>query len=131
MTEPMTEPLLALQGVTTCHGNIAVLHDVDIAVPKGEIVTLIGANGAGKSTLMMTIFGNPRARQGRILFDGQDITELPTHQIARLGLAQSPEGRRIFSRMTVAENLRLGAPSSPGMPTSTPSSSMSPRSSRA
>ena len=104
----MTEPLLALQGVTTCHGNIAVLHDIDIAVPKGEIVTLIGANGAGKSTLMMTIFGNPRARQGRIVFDGQDITELPTHQIARLGIAQSPEGRRIFSRMTVAENLRLG-----------------------
>jgi len=108
MTEPVTEPLLALQGVTTCHGNIAVLHDIDIAVPKGEIVTLIGANGAGKSTLMMTIFGNPRARQGRIVFDGQDITELPTHQIARLGIAQSPEGRRIFSRMTVAENLRLG-----------------------
>jgi branched-chain amino acid transport system ATP-binding protein len=108
MTEPMTEPLLALQGVTTCHGNIAVLHDIDIAVPKGEIVTLIGANGAGKSTLMMTIFGNPRARQGRIVFDGRDITELPTHQIARLGIAQSPEGRRIFSRMTVAENLRLG-----------------------
>jgi branched-chain amino acid transport system ATP-binding protein len=109
MTEPMTEPLLALQGVTTCHGNLAVLHDIDIAVPKGEIVTLIGANGAGKSTLMMTIFGNPSARQGRIVFDGQDITELPTHQIARLGIAQSPEGRRIFSRMTVAENLRLGA----------------------
>jgi branched-chain amino acid transport system ATP-binding protein len=108
MTEPVTEPLLALQGVTTCHGNIAVLHDIDIAVPKGEIVTLIGANGAGKSTLMMTIFGNPRARQGRIVFNGQDITELPTHQIARLGIAQSPEGRRIFSRMTVAENLRLG-----------------------
>ena len=104
----MTEPLLALQGVTTCHGNLAVLHDIDIAVPKGEIVTLIGANGAGKSTLMMTIFGNPRARQGRIVFDGQDITQLPTHQIARLGIAQSPEGRRIFSRMTVAENLRLG-----------------------
>ncbi|MGZ5852348.1 MAG: ABC transporter ATP-binding protein [Hyphomicrobium sp.] len=108
MTEPMTEPLLALQGVTTCHGNLAVLRDIDIAVPKGEIVTLIGANGAGKSTLMMTIFGNPRARQGRIVFDGQDITQLPTHQIARLGIAQSPEGRRIFSRMTVAENLRLG-----------------------
>ena len=97
----MTEPLLAIEGVTACHGNIAVLHDIDIAVPKGEIVTLIGANGAGKSTLMMTIFGNP--------FDGQDITQLPTHQIARLGLAQAPEGRRIFSRMTVAENLRLGA----------------------
>ncbi len=105
----MTAPLLELERVTSCYGNIAVLHDIDIAVPKGEIVTLIGANGAGKSTLMMTIFGNPRAREGRIVFDGRDITELPTHQIARLGLAQSPEGRRIFSRMTVAENLRLGA----------------------
>ncbi len=105
----MTAPLLALEGVTACHGNIAVLHDIEIAVPNGEIVTLIGANGAGKSTLMMTIFGNPRARQGRILFNGQDITQLPTHQIARLGIAQAPEGRRIFSRMTVAENLRLGA----------------------
>jgi len=105
----VTAPLLALEGVTACHGNIAVLHDIEIAVPKGEIVTLIGANGAGKSTLMMTIFGMPRARQGRILFNGQDITQLPTHQIARLGIAQAPEGRRIFSRMTVAENLRLGA----------------------
>jgi len=98
-----------LERVTACHGNIAVLHDIDIAVGQGEIVTLIGANGAGKSTLMMTIFGNPRARTGRILFDGRDITQLPTHQIARLGIAQAPEGRRIFSRMTVAENLRLGA----------------------
>jgi branched-chain amino acid transport system ATP-binding protein len=105
----MTSPMLALERVTACHGNIAVLHDIDIAVGQGEIVTLIGANGAGKSTLMMTIFGNPRARTGRILFDGRDITQLPTHQIARLGIAQAPEGRRIFSRMTVAENLRLGA----------------------
>jgi branched-chain amino acid transport system ATP-binding protein len=105
----VTEPLLALERVTACHGNIAVLHDIDLSVAKGEIVTLIGANGAGKSTLMMTIFGNPRARAGRIVFEGRDITELPTHQIARLGIAQSPEGRRIFSRMTVAENLRLGA----------------------
>jgi len=105
----VTEPLLALERVTARHGNIAVLHDIDLSVAKGEIVTLIGANGAGKSTLMMTIFGNPRARAGRIVFEGRDITELPTHQIARLGIAQSPEGRRIFSRMTVAENLRLGA----------------------
>jgi len=102
-------PLLALEGVTACYGNILVLRDINIAVPKGEIVSLIGANGAGKSTLMMTIFGNPRARQGRIVFDGQDITQLPTHQVARLGIALSPEGRRIFSRMTVAENLQLGA----------------------
>ena len=105
----MNAPLLALEGVTACYGNILVLRDINIAVPKGEIVSLIGANGAGKSTLMMTIFGNPRARQGRIVFDGQDITQLPTHQVARLGIALSPEGRRIFSRMTVAENLRLGA----------------------
>ena len=105
---PMSAPLLSLERVTACYGNIAALHGVDITVPRGEIVTLIGANGAGKSTLMMTIFGNPRAREGRILFDGQDITALPTHQIARLGVAVSPEGRRIFARMTVEENLRLG-----------------------
>ena len=101
--------LLSLQGVTASYGNINALHDVSIEVPAGEIVTIIGANGAGKSTLMMTIFGNPRARTGRIVFDGQDITQLPTHEIARLGLALSPEGRRIFGRMTVEENLRMGA----------------------
>ena len=105
----MNPPLLALERITACYGNILALRDVDITVPAGEIVTLIGANGAGKSTLMMTIFGNPRARSGRVLFEGRDITALPTHEIARLGLAQSPEGRRIFSRMTVEENLRLGA----------------------
>jgi branched-chain amino acid transport system ATP-binding protein len=105
----MSTPLLSLERVTTCYGNIHALRDVDVTVPKGEIVTLIGANGAGKTTLMMTIFGNPRARDGRIVFDGQDITGLPTHEIARLGIAQSPEGRRIFPRMTVAENLRMGA----------------------
>jgi branched-chain amino acid transport system ATP-binding protein len=104
----MSAPLLSLEQVTACYGNIAALRGVDVTVGRGEIVTLIGANGAGKSTLMMTIFGNPRAREGRIMFDGQDITALPTHQIARLGIAQSPEGRRIFSRMTVEENLRLG-----------------------
>jgi branched-chain amino acid transport system ATP-binding protein len=101
--------LLSLQGVTACYGNINALHDVSIDVPAGEIVTLIGANGAGKSTLMMTIFGNPRARTGSVTFDGRDITQMPTHEIARLGLALSPEGRRIFGRMTVEENLRMGA----------------------
>ena len=75
----------------------------------GEIVTLIGANGAGKSTLMMTIFGAPRARDGRITYAGTDITRMPTHEIARLRIAQSPEGRRIFPRMTVLENLQMGA----------------------
>ncbi|HEY8248655.1 MAG TPA: ABC transporter ATP-binding protein [Hyphomicrobium sp.] len=104
-----TPSLLSVQGITACYGNIIALHDVSIEVPAGEIVTLIGANGAGKSTLMMTIFGNPRARQGGVVFDGQDITQMPTHEIARLGLALSPEGRRIFGRMTVEENLRMGA----------------------
>jgi branched-chain amino acid transport system ATP-binding protein len=78
-------------------------------VNAGEIVTMIGANGAGKSTLIMTICGKPHASEGAIVFDGRDITKLPTHEIARLKLAQSPEGRRIFSRMTVLENLQMGA----------------------
>jgi branched-chain amino acid transport system ATP-binding protein len=101
--------LLAVRGIKTYYGNIIALKGVDIDVADGEIVTLIGANGAGKSTLMMTIFGKPRAREGSIVFDGQDITKLPTHEIARLRIAQSPEGRRIFSRMTVLENLQMGA----------------------
>jgi ABC-type branched-subunit amino acid transport system ATPase component len=78
-------------------------------VQVGEVVTLIGANGAGKSTLMMSIFGQPRASGGRIVFNGEDITQLPTHEIARRGIALVPEGRRIFSRMTVMENLQMGA----------------------
>ena len=85
------------------------LKGVALDVHEGEIVTLIGANGAGKSTLMMTIFGNPRAREGRIFYRGRDITELPTHEIARMRIAQAPEGRRIFPRMTVRENLQMGA----------------------
>ena len=102
-------PLLQLRGIETFYGKIQALRGVDIDVNKGEIVTLIGANGAGKSTTMMTIFGAPRARHGRITFDGRDITNLPTHMIARLSIAQSPEGRRIFPRMTVFENLQMGA----------------------
>ena len=105
----MTASLLSVRGVTACYGKIVALRNVDIDVADGEIVTLIGANGAGKSTLMMTIFGNPRAREGSIVFDGRDITKLPTHEIARLRIAQAPEGRRIFSRMTVMENLQMGA----------------------
>ena len=101
--------LLSLRGVKAYYGNIIALRGVDIDVNEGEIVTLIGANGAGKSTLMMTIFGNPRARGGNIVFHGRDITALPTHEIARLHIAQSPEGRRIFARMTVMENLQMGA----------------------
>jgi branched-chain amino acid transport system ATP-binding protein len=102
-------PLLSVRGVKTFYGRVMALKGVDLDVYPGEIVTLIGANGAGKSTLMMTVCGNPRAREGVITFDGQDITRLPTHEIARLKLAQSPEGRRIFSRMTVLENLQMGA----------------------
>jgi branched-chain amino acid transport system ATP-binding protein len=105
----MTQPLLTVRGVKTYYGNILALKGVDVDVADGEIVTLIGANGAGKSTLMMTICGNPRAREGSIVFDGHDITQLPTHEIARLRIAQAPEGRRIFSRMTVLENLQMGA----------------------
>jgi branched-chain amino acid transport system ATP-binding protein len=105
----MSEPLLLLRGVKAYYGNVAALKGVDVDVHDGEIVALIGANGAGKSTLMMTVFGNPRAREGSIRFAGRDITALPTHEIARLRIAQSPEGRRIFARMTVLENLQIGA----------------------
>ena len=108
-TAAPARPLLAVRGVRTFYGNIIALRGVDIEVNEGEIVTLIGANGAGKSTLMMTIFGNPRASEGRVIYDGRDITDFPTHEIARLKIAQSPEGRRIFSRMTVLENLQMGA----------------------
>ncbi len=105
----MTSPLLAVRGVTTYYGRVQALKGVDIDVNDGEIATLIGANGAGKSTLMMTICGDPPARAGSITFAGEDITRLPTHEIARRKLAQAPEGRRIFSRMTVLENLQMGA----------------------
>ena len=108
MTAP-GEPLLSLRGVKAYYGNVAALKGVDVDVNEGEIVALIGANGAGKSTLMMTVFGNPRAREGEIRFAGRDITALPAHEVARLRIAQSPEGRRIFSRMTVMENLQIGA----------------------
>jgi branched-chain amino acid transport system ATP-binding protein len=107
MTSPT--PLLCVRGVKTFYGRVMALKGVDLDVNEGEIVTLIGANGAGKSTLMMTICGNPRAREGTIAFAGCDITHLPTHAIAQLRLAQSPEGRRIFPRMTVLENLQMGA----------------------
>jgi branched-chain amino acid transport system ATP-binding protein len=105
----MTAPLLTIRGVKTFYGRVMALKGVDLEVNEGEIVTLIGANGAGKSTLMMTVCGNPRAREGTINFAGHDITRLPTHEIARLKLAQAPEGRRIFPRMTVLENLQMGA----------------------
>ncbi|MET0746554.1 MAG: ABC transporter ATP-binding protein [Rhizobium sp.] len=104
-----TQPLLQVQAVETYYGNIRALDGVDVHVNSGEIVSLIGANGAGKSTLMMTICGSPQARAGAIIYEGRDITKLPMHEIARLRIAQSPEGRRIFPRMTVMENLQMGA----------------------
>lgn len=105
----MTDALLKVEGVETYYGNIRALGGVDVEVGRGEIVCLIGANGAGKSTLMMTVCGSPQARSGRVLFEGDDITRMPTHLIARRRIAQSPEGRRIFQRMTVLENLQMGA----------------------
>jgi branched-chain amino acid transport system ATP-binding protein len=104
----MSEPLLSLRGVKAYYGSVIALKGVDVDVNEGEIVALIGANGAGKSTLMMTVFGSPRAREGQIRFAGRDITALPAHEVAKLRIAQSPEGRRIFPRMTVMENLQIG-----------------------
>jgi branched-chain amino acid transport system ATP-binding protein len=109
VTASSAAPLLAIRSLRAAYGKIEALKGVDLDIKAGEIVALIGANGAGKSTLMMTIFGKPRARAGSIQFDGRDITEVPTHEIARLHIAQAPEGRRIFPRMSVAENLQMGA----------------------
>jgi branched-chain amino acid transport system ATP-binding protein len=109
MTTAAASPLLAIRGLRAAYGKIEALKGVDLEIAPGEIVALIGANGAGKSTLMMSIFGRPKAKAGRVLFDGRDITAVPTHEIARLRIAQSPEGRRIFPRMSVAENLQMGA----------------------
>jgi branched-chain amino acid transport system ATP-binding protein len=105
----VSAPLLSVEGVKTYYGKIIALRGVDVEVHPGEIVALIGANGAGKSTLIMTICGTPRAREGRIVFDGTDITDLPTHEIMQMSISQAPEGRRIFPRMTVLENLQMGA----------------------
>lgn len=101
--------MLTVRGVHTFYGNIEALRGVDLDVAAGEIVSLIGANGAGKSTLLMTICGNPRAARGTISFEGEDITHEETYRIVRRGIAQAPEGRRIFPHMTVIENLQLGA----------------------
>ena len=101
--------LLEIAGVRSAYGNIEALKGVDLEVEAGEIVTLIGANGAGKSTLLMTICGRPRATRGSITFAGADITALPTYEIMRRGVAHAPEGRRIFPRMSVLENLQMGA----------------------
>jgi branched-chain amino acid transport system ATP-binding protein len=100
--------VLKLENVHTYYGAIQALDDVSVEVNQGEIVTLIGCNGAGKTTLLMTVCGSPRAKSGRITFEGQDISAADTHAIMRLGIAISPEGRRIFSDLTVTENLQMG-----------------------
>lgn len=109
----MGDALLTVAGVRTFYGHIEAVRGVELEVRSGEIVTLIGANGAGKSTLLMTICGSPKAAAGEIVFDGAEITRLSTHEIIRKGIAQAPEGRRIFPRMTVVENLQLGATTAP------------------
>lgn len=101
--------MLTVSNVRAFYGHIEALKGVDLEVKRGEIVALIGANGAGKSTLLMTICGRMQAKSGLIAFEARDITRKSTHEIIRMGVAQSPEGRRIFPRMTVFENLQLGA----------------------
>ena len=103
--------MLTINNVETFYGNIQALRGVNVKVNSGEIVTLIGSNGAGKSTLLMTISGVNKAAAGEIVFDEKNIENLPAHDIVNLGISQVPEGRRIFSRLTVEDNLRLGASS--------------------
>lgn len=109
----MIPPLLQLNDVYTAYGNVEALRGVSVEVGRGQIVTLIGANGAGKTTMLMTICGQPHPRRGQVLFDGQDIGRCSTNQIVASGIAHSPEGRRIFPRMTVIENLLIGATVAP------------------
>ncbi len=106
--------MLRLENVHTHYGNIEALKGVSVDVAQGEIVTIIGANGAGKSTLLMTICGSPKASAGRVIYEDRDISRLATYDIVNLGISQSPEGRRIFPRMTVHENLQMGAVPSGG-----------------
>ena len=102
-------PLLSVDKLRAGYGPIDALHDISLTVEPGEIVALIGANGAGKTTTLMSISGVLTARAGKIVFDGQDLARTPAHQIVKLGLAQSPEGRKIFLRLSVLENLQMGA----------------------
>ena len=104
----MSQPMLQLEQVSTHYGAICAVNQVSLHVNQGEIVTLIGSNGAGKTSLLMTVCGNPRASSGRIVFEGEDITQMSTHHIMRRGIAVSPEGRRVFKDLTVTENLQMG-----------------------
>jgi branched-chain amino acid transport system ATP-binding protein len=100
--------LLSIENLKVAYGPTEALHGVSLDVKPGEIVTLIGSNGAGKTTLLKSLFGSPRAKEGRIVFRGEDITQVPTHQVAKRGLSLVPEGRHIFPAMTVVENLKMG-----------------------
>jgi branched-chain amino acid transport system ATP-binding protein len=108
--------MLELDDVHTFYGNIHALKGVSLYVEKGEVVTLIGSNGAGKSTTLRTISGIQRAREGRVMFGELEIHAMPPHEVVRLGIAQAPEGRHVFARMSVYENLQMGAFSRPGVP---------------
>ena len=105
----MEKVMLSFDKVSAHYGKIQALHEVSLHINQGEIVTLIGANGAGKTTLLGTLCGDPRATSGRIVFDDKDITDWQTAKIMREAVAIVPEGRRVFSRMTVEENLEMGA----------------------
>ncbi|MBZ0226131.1 MAG: ABC transporter ATP-binding protein [Comamonas sp.] len=100
--------MLQVEKLSTHYGAICAVNEVTLHVNQGEIVSLIGSNGAGKTSLLMTICGTPRASGGKVILEGQDITQLPTHEIMRKGLAISPEGRRVFPQLTVVENLKMG-----------------------
>jgi branched-chain amino acid transport system ATP-binding protein len=108
-SEPTSTSMLVLEDVHTYYGNIHALRGISLTVEQGEIVTLIGANGAGKTTTLKTISGLLHPREGRLLFEGVDVSRTAAHALVRAGIGQSPEGRRIFSRMTVLENLLMGA----------------------
>jgi branched-chain amino acid transport system ATP-binding protein len=101
--------MLVLEGVRACYGTIEVLKGIDLRVEEGEIVTLIGANGAGKTSTLMCASGVLKRRAGKVTFRGKDTAGMPPQEIVRLGLVQSPEGRKIFPRLTVEENLEMGA----------------------
>ena len=103
------ETILELNGLSVSYGNIAAVQNLSMTVYAGEIVTLIGSNGAGKSTTLRTISGLLRPKQGDVVFEGRKINGIPGHEVVKLGICQSPEGRKIFQRMTVSENLDLGA----------------------
>ncbi|WP_207063685.1 ABC transporter ATP-binding protein [Motiliproteus sp. SC1-56] len=100
--------LFEVRNLDVCYGPVQALRDVNVEIKKGEIVTLIGANGAGKSTLLMSLFGQPKPKNGSIRFKGEELTRLATHQVGNLGIALVPEGRRVFSSMTIEENLMMG-----------------------